>query len=69
MYTCANYKSKKAMREDVAAGKVVRTFQPGGMFEGQRDGETTIEGPHFPQPHRWYARVLLKDGAIVKVIS
>lgn len=26
-----------------------------------------VEGPHFPQPHRWYAQVEVKDGKVIKV--
>jgi hypothetical protein len=69
MYTVTNYKSKKEMVAAVKAGESVETYQPGGMFPAQRDGAVTIEGPHYPQPHRWYARVMLRDGIIVKVLS
>jgi hypothetical protein len=27
----------------------------------------TLEGPHYPQPHRWYAEATVRDGVIVKV--
>ena len=32
MYTDINFKTKKALKEAVAAGKEVTTFQPGGMW-------------------------------------
>ena len=46
----------------------VTIFQP-GPFGGNEpaNGELSVEGPHYPQPHRWYARVTLKDGRIIKV--
>jgi len=69
MYATGNPKTKKQLKEMVASGTPVRAYQPGGMFEGKTDGEATIEGPHYPQPHRWYARVLLQSGIIIKVIS
>lgn len=69
MYTNTNFKSKKAMKEAVASGEPVGVHQPGGIFPGQTDGEVVIEGPHYPKPHRWYARVLIKDSVIVKVLS
>ena len=29
----------------------------------------TVEGPHYPEPHKWYATATLdEDGAVVKVI-
>jgi len=69
MYTSHNFKTKKAMKTAFAAGEQLHTFQPGGMFPAQLDGRVCIEGPHYPQPHRWYASVELKDGVIVKVVS
>ena len=66
-YTDTNYKTKKALVADVKAGKTVTVYQPGPFGPDVRDGETTIEGPHFPEPHRWYARATVKDGVIVKV--
>lgn len=68
MYCTGNPKTKKALREMVANG-TARAFQPGGIFEAQTDGRATIEGPHYPQPHRWYASVILEAGRIVKVVS
>lgn len=68
MYTDRNFKTKKALKEAVANGEEVTVFQP-GPFGGNapKDGEVSIEGPHYPAPHSWYARVLLKDGLVVKV--
>lgn len=67
MYCDPNYKTKKALREAVAQGKYVSAYQPGGMFPGATDGWVTIEGPHYPEPHRWYARARLEAGRIVEV--
>jgi hypothetical protein len=91
MYTHTNFKTKKALKDAVAAylaglqapipqpgtlgaviakpkAKPITVYQP-GPFGGNepKDGEVTIEGPHYPEPHRWYARATLKDGCIVKV--
>lgn len=66
MYTVKNFKTKKALKEAVADGMAVQTYQPGGMFEAKRDGKITLEGPHYPQPHKWYASATVKDGEIVK---
>lgn len=67
MHCEPNYKTKKALREAVAAGQYVSAFQPGGIFPSQTDGRTVIEGPH--EYHKWYAQVDLVDGQIVKVVS
>jgi hypothetical protein len=66
MYTTTNYKTKKALKEDVASGKEVTYFQP-GLGETPTDGSISVEGPHYPQPHTWYASCKVKDGKIVSV--
>jgi hypothetical protein len=68
MYTTFNYRTKKALRDAVATGRNVSVWQP-GPFEGRQvtNGEVSVEGPHYPEPHRWYARVTLVNGIIVKV--
>lgn len=73
MYARGNPKTKKQLREWVEADDShVEAFLPNSEFTGfhtQTDGEAAIEGPHYPKPHRWYARVLLEDGEIVKVLG
>jgi len=32
-----------------------------------KNGTITLEGPHYPEPHRWYAQAEVVDGVIVKV--
>ena len=66
-YTQTNFRTKKALKEAVASGQRVEVYAPGPFGEGVKDGRVAIEGPHWPEPHRWYADVEVKDGAIVKV--
>jgi hypothetical protein len=73
MYTEKNFKSKKELKLAVEAfnngqGRPVYYYQP-GPFAGNepKDGAVYCEGPHFPQPHKWYAACVAKDGVIVKV--
>lgn len=66
MYTTTNYKSKKALKEDVAAGKEVTLFAP-GLGSPPINGTCAVSGPHYPKPHTWYAEVTVKDGKVVKV--
>lgn len=68
MYVSPNFKTKKQLKEAFVAGKEIRVFSP-GQFMPKRDGEETVEGPHFPQPHSWYARVEVKDGKVVAIKS
>ena len=67
MYTTENYRTKKALKEAVKSGEIVTVFQPGGIFPGKTDGEITLEGPHFPAAHTWYAQATIKDSVILKV--
>lgn len=68
MYCDINFRSKKALKEAVAAGKSVSVFQPGPWATGDcSHGKFCVEGPHYPEPHRWYATVQVQDGRIVSV--
>ena len=67
MYTDTNFRTKKALLEAVKSGREVTVFQPGGIWPSQTDGACTIEGPHAPAPHRWYARATIRDGIIQNV--
>lgn len=65
-YVTGNPSTKKALRELVASGKA-RVFEPGlGQIT---DGVAFIEGPHYPKPHKWYAKVRVQAGLITKVLS
>lgn len=67
MYASQNFKSKKAFKEAVAAGEVVTVFNPGPFVGPPENGTVSVEGPHYPEPHKWYARVTLAGGRVVKV--
>lgn len=48
--------------------KPVRCYQPGlGPDLSNYTGKVYLEGPHYPQPHKWYAQAELIDGIVVKV--
>ena len=66
MYASNNPKTKKALKEHVTTGPVP-CFQPGPFGPDVVNGWHTCEGPHCPEAHRWYARVEVRDGCIVKV--
>lgn len=82
MYTDRNFKTKKQLKEAVAAyntlspvdgqrqGRAVTFHQP-GPYGGNEplDGTIFVEGPHYPAPHSWYAQCEVKGGAIVKVVK
>lgn len=64
-YTRFNFRTKKALRESIVAGNTVLVFQPGPFGPDVADGPTCLEGPHYPEPHRWYASAVIRDGAVV----
>ena len=66
MYTDRNFKTKKAFKEAVAAGMKVHLWAP-GLGTPKTEGTETVEGPHYPAPHTWYAQVEMKGGVVVKV--
>ncbi len=66
-YVDPDYKTKKAFKEAVKAGTEHRPYNPSGLFPPTTDGHTTIEGPHYPKPHTWYASCQVEDGVVVKV--
>lgn len=67
MYVDPNFKTKKALKDAVKAGDVVAVFSP-GPFPAPKDGTCAIEGPHYPKPHTWYARVQVTNGVVTKVL-
>jgi len=67
VYSDINFKTKKALKEAVASGKQIGVYQPGPFGMNKTDGSVCIEGPHYPEPHRWYATAEIVDGIIVKV--
>lgn len=66
MYADRNFKSKKQFKEAVAGGMQVKLYAP-GLGSPKENGKEFVEGPHYPEPHRWYAEVEMKDGIVTKV--
>lgn len=69
-YTYKNYKTKKAIKEDLAKGVKIKVFQPNADITGAHtpdNGTVYLEGPHYPEPHKWYAQGEMKDGFLVRI--
>ena len=64
MYTEINFKTKKALKDAVANGREVGTWQS-GPFPAKRNGFITLEGPHYPEAHRWYAQARVDENGII----
>lgn len=68
MYTTKNYRTKKELKEAVARGEKISYYEPGiGKGQEPKEGSIFLEGPHFPEPHKWYAEAEVKNGYIIKV--
>lgn len=67
MYTDTNFKTKKALKEAVAAGRKIACHNPGPFGQPPANGTIALEGPWYPKPHTWYATAVLENGYIVKV--
>ena len=66
MYTAINFRTKKELKAAVEAGKQIECFSP-GPFPCPREGKIFLEGPHYPEPHKWYAEGTIKGGLLIKV--
>jgi hypothetical protein len=65
-YVSPNFKTKKALKEALAKGETVEVYEP-GFGSVPRNGTVSLEGPHYPKPHTWYAEGTIVDGKLTKV--
>lgn len=65
-YTEKNFRTKKELKEALENGEKVRVYQP-GLGDVPVNGTVFLEGPHYPQPHTWYAQGTMIEGFLVKV--
>jgi len=66
-YVSPNFKTKKALKEALTAGKDVSVYEP-GIGNVPQNGTVYLEGPHYPEPHKWYGQGTMKDGKLIKVV-
>ncbi len=66
-YCEINFKTKKELKRAVQDGKKLGVYNPSGLYPTRDNGPETVEGPHYPKPHKWYAQVTMKDGIIIAV--
>jgi len=67
MYTIKNYRTKKELVTDFKAGEQIEVYQPGPFGGKEVNGNVCLEGPHYPQPHKWYAGAVIEKNYIVKI--
>jgi hypothetical protein len=67
-YTTINFKKKRELIQAVEAKRNIMIYSPGmGPDYTRFTGKATVEGPHYPAPHTWYAEVWLENGIVVRV--
>lgn len=66
MYASTNFKTKKEFKEAVKNGQKIMLFAP-GLGKPAVNGTDTVEGPWYPAPHTWYAKVTVVNGIVIKV--
>ena len=67
MYVSPDFKTKKGLKEALAKGIEVRVFSP-GPFSCPQNGRVTVEGPHYPEPHKWYAVVEVENNKVRRIV-
>ena len=65
-YVSPNFKTKKALKEAIAAGKLIDVFE---LVLGTvpENGTVYLKGPHYAALHSWYAQGTMENGRLVKV--
>ena len=69
MYVDPNFKHKKQLKEAVAQGRKVYIYAPGIQQHGPLTGTFSVEGPHYPAAHTWYAKIRVEEGLVVEVLA
>ncbi len=67
MYVNPNFKTKKALKDALKRGERVEVYEPVLGSHPPYNGRVSIEGPHFPEPHVWYAEAVVKDSIVQRV--
>ena len=64
----AEMTSAKSVANDGSYSEGITAYNPGlGPDLSNFTGKVSLEGPHYPAPHTWYAQAEMKDGKVVKV--
>ena len=66
-YITCNPRTKKQVKQELKDGKRLEVYQltPYGRMDVIDQEKVYLEGPHYPEPHRWYGVAKVKAGVIV----
>lgn len=65
-YVNPDFHTKKALKDALALNLTIEVYEP-GVGTVPLNGYVSLEGPHYPRPHTWYAEGTMRDGKLVKV--
>ena len=68
MYVSPDFPSVRSLRLAIDRGDPVDVYSP-GPGRPPLEGTWSVEGPHYPAAHTWYARVWVQDGRVVEVLE
>lgn len=69
-YVSPNFKTKTTLKRALEAKERIKIFDQGigsVINYSTFSGTVCVEGPHYPQPHKWYAELTVENGKIVRV--
>lgn len=67
-YVRPNFKTKKDLKRALADGHAVYAWEPGTLAPDPANRTVYLEGPWYPEPHRWWGQAKTDaDGRIVSV--
>jgi hypothetical protein len=66
MYCTYNFKTKRDFKDALKNGMSLTLYAP-SLGQPKENGPEFVEGPHYPEPHKWYAEVEMKDGKVIKI--
>ncbi len=67
-YCTIDFTSKKALKKAVKNKESITIYSP-GIGTPPDNGVVYLEGPHYPKPHRWYAKAVVTNGVITKIVE
>lgn len=69
MYCWPNFKTRKELEAAIKRGEVVTVFQPGigSLPDPEEPTDVYLEGPHYPAPHKWYAKATVFKFQVQKI--
>ena len=73
-YADKDFLTKKALKQSVTSDRPPRilfgvSVVPDPVEAPDYTGVAFLEGPWYPKPHTWYAKVQVTNGIITKVLS